>query len=63
MIKKSFMANEQLFRRCLIQKASALLLASSIIPTLFEQVNKSFSYKDIEPVYVPPGAGLKGKIA
>ena len=57
------MANEQLFRRCLIQKASALLLASSIIPTLFEQVNKSFSYKDIEPVYVPPGAGLKGKIA
>lgn len=50
-------------RRQLIQSASILLAGSTIAPSLFGQVKKIETSDDPKPVYIPPGAGPKGKIS
>ncbi len=57
------MTAEPISRRHLVQSATALLIGTTIAPKLFGQVNNNFSTNDPEPVYIPPGAGVKGKIA
>ena len=57
------MTRNKLSRRQLIQSASLLLAGSTLPPAVFGQVKEKHSNDDPEAVYIPPGAGLKGKIA
>lgn len=50
-------------RRQLIQSASVLLAGATVAPSLFGQVTKTESSDDRKAVYIPPGAGQKGKIS
>lgn len=57
------MASNRFSRRQLIQSASILLAGSAITPSVFGQGKNWVSYDDPKPVFIPPGAGLMGKIS
>jgi mannose-6-phosphate isomerase-like protein (cupin superfamily) len=50
-------------RRQLVQSASLLLAGSMITPSLFGNAKEIDHSDDLKAVYIPPGAGLKGKIS
>ena len=50
-------------RRQLIQSASLLLAGSALPVSLLGQGHNSKSVNEPQPVYIPPGAGRKGKIS
>ena len=55
-------AKKQLSRRQLIQSATAIMIGTAFAPALLGQI-KINELEDHKAVYIPPGAGFKGKIS